>query len=328
MSAADIEAAVRILRTGGVVAFPTETVYGLGADASNPAAVERIFAIKGRPAHHPLIVHLADAAQLPHWARDIPGDARTLAAHFWPGPLTLILKRTPQVPDCVTGGQDTVGLRVPNHPVALALLCAVGGGIAAPSANRFGRVSPTTAAHVRAELGGDVDMILDGGPCRVGLESTIVSLVGERPVILRPGGISRAMLVQVLGSDIQMGAAAEDAPRAPGTLEAHYAPRTPLFVVSAQVLEETARGFAARRQRAGIIQIESGTVPCTEANIRRFMMPRDAETYGQRLYAVLREGDEAGLHALLVEQVPEDDTWLAVHDRLSRAARAHSPDTP
>jgi len=195
----DIVIAAAILQRGGVVAFPTETVYGLGADALNAAAVERIFTIKGRPTHHPLIVHLADAAQLHEWARDIPEIAYTLAAHFWPGALTLILKRAARVPDNVTGGQDTIGLRVPDHPVALELLQKFGGGIAAPSANRFGRISPTAQEHVRTELGSAVDMILDGGPCQVGLESTIVSLVGERPVILRPGGVSREALEAVLG---------------------------------------------------------------------------------------------------------------------------------
>ncbi len=314
-----IEAAVHVLRAGGVVAFPTETVYGLGADASNPAAVERIFAIKGRPAHHPLIVHLAEAAQLPHWARDIPSAAHTLAGHFWPGPLTLILKRTPQVPDCVTGGQDTVGLRVPGHPVALALLRAFGGGIAAPSANRFGRVSPTTAAHVRAELGGDVAMILDGGPCRVGLESTIVSLAGERPVILRPGGISRAMLVQVLGRDIQMGAASADAPRAPGTLEAHYAPRTPLRLVPAAQWEQELARQAVQGKRSAVLSAvrESGAAPKATAH---FLMPADPEGYAQRLYAALREADHAGCDVILVPEPPPGEDWLAIRDRLTRAA--------
>ncbi|MDP1708867.1 MAG: L-threonylcarbamoyladenylate synthase [Gammaproteobacteria bacterium] len=321
--AADIADAVQVLRSGGVVAFPTETVYGLGADASNPAAVERVFAIKGRPAHHPLIIHIADAAQLRRWARDIPQDAHTLTSCFSPGPLTLILKRAPQVPDCVTGGQDTVGLRVPSHPVALELLHAFGGGIAAPSANRFGHVSPTTAAHVHAELGGEVDMILDGGPCRVGLESTIVSLVGDQPVILRPGAISRAMLEQALAKNIRVDAVPHEMPRAPGMLEAHYAPSMPLFVVPVQMLAETARTCAASGQRVGIICIEPGINSLPEAQAQQFVMPHDAEAYGQRLYAVLHEADAAGLQVLLVEQVPGDEAWLAVRDRLSRAAAAH-----
>ncbi len=314
----DIEAAVHVLRTGGVVAFPTETVYGLGADALNPVAVERIFAIKGRPAHHPLIVHLADAAQLPHWARDIPKDAHTLARHFWPGPLTLILKRTPQVPDCVTGGQDTVGLRVPGHPVALALLRAFGGGIAAPSANRFGRVSPTTAAHVRAELGDDADMILDGGPCRVGLESTIVSLVGARPVILRPGAITAGQIEALLEVKIEELSGVET-PRAPGMLKMHYAPRTPLRLVQAAQWEQELARQVVQGKRSAVLSTtrESGAVPKATAH---FLMPADPGGYAQRLYAALREADHAGCDVILVPEPPPGEDWLAIRDRLTRAA--------
>ena len=319
--AADIEAAAQQLRRGGVVAFPTETVYGLGADALNPLAVQRIFAIKGRPAEHPLIVHLATVDQLTRWACDIPPDAYTLARCFWPGPLTLILKRAPQVPEVVTGGQDTIGLRVPSHPLALELLEAFGGGVAAPSANRFGRVSPTTAAHVRAELGHAVDRILDGGPCCVGLESTIVSLVGERPVILRPGAVARAQLAQALGKDIQTGVTPGAELRAPGMLEAHYAPSTPLQIVPTPVLAQTAAACVALGQRVGILHINS--LPLRNKAVQGFALPHDAEAYGQQLYAVLREADAAGLQMLLVEQVPGDEAWLAVRDRLSRAAGAH-----
>uniref|UniRef100_UPI002FDD1BFD L-threonylcarbamoyladenylate synthase n=1 Tax=Pelomicrobium sp. TaxID=2815319 RepID=UPI002FDD1BFD len=210
----EIAKAVDILRAGGLVAFPTETVYGLGADARNPEAVGKIFAAKGRPQHHPVIVHLAEAAQLEAWAVDIPDGARRLAERFWPGPLTLILRRGPGVPDAVTGGQDTVGLRVPAHPVAQALLQAFGGGIAAPSANRFGRLSPTTAQHVEAELDGAVDLILDGGACPVGIESTIVDCAGERPTLLRPGHIGREVLEEALG--VRVEAPGPGAPRAPG----------------------------------------------------------------------------------------------------------------
>jgi L-threonylcarbamoyladenylate synthase len=195
----EIERAVALLRRGELVAFPTETVYGLGADAANPAAVARIFAAKGRPADHPLIVHLPAAEHLARWARDIPAEAEKLAAAFWPGPLTLILKRQPQVPNAVTGGQDTVGLRVPSHPLALELLRAFEGGIAAPSANRFGRISPTTAAHVREELGERVPLVLDGGACPVGIESTILDLSRGVPVLLRPGAIGPADIARVLG---------------------------------------------------------------------------------------------------------------------------------
>jgi tRNA threonylcarbamoyl adenosine modification protein (Sua5/YciO/YrdC/YwlC family) len=195
----EVVRAAALLRAGELVAFPTETVYGLGADASNPGAIARIFAAKGRPADHPLIVHLPDAGQLERWAVDIPEAAHGLAAAFWPGPLTLILRRHPSVSDAITGGQDTVGLRVPNHPLALQLLREFGGGVAAPSANRFGRISPTTAAHVRDELGAAVSMILDGGPCAVGIESTILDLSAGRARILRPGMLDAAAIAAVLG---------------------------------------------------------------------------------------------------------------------------------
>ncbi|HEY5290991.1 MAG TPA: L-threonylcarbamoyladenylate synthase, partial [Burkholderiales bacterium] len=239
---AEIRRAAAILRAGGLVAFPTETVYGLGADASNPAAVAKIFAAKGRPQDHPVIVHLGSIELLPLWAGEIPAAAHKLAAAFWPGPLTLILKRAAGVSDCVTGGQDTVGLRIPGHPVALELLQAFAGaeggrafsGIAAPSANRFGRISPTTAAHVRAELGAAVEWVLDGGECGVGIESTIVDLSRGRAVLLRPGQITPAQIAAVLGDEVAQPDAA--APRVPGAQGSHYAPRTPLHLVAAAEL--------------------------------------------------------------------------------------------
>ena len=211
MTSSDIDQAVAILRAGGLVAFPTETVYGLGADASNDAAVGRVFSVKGRPTDHPLIVHLADAEQLDGWAAIVTPTARLLADAFWPGPLTILVERSASVSLAVTGGRSTVGLRVPDHPVARELLRAFGGGIAAPSANRFGRVSPTTAAHVAADLGEDVDVVLDGGPCRVGVESTIVDLTGEVPVVLRSGGISIDRLEELLGHVVDVRVSAEPA---------------------------------------------------------------------------------------------------------------------
>jgi L-threonylcarbamoyladenylate synthase len=223
----EVSRAADLLRAGELVAFPTETVYGLGADASNPRAVARIFAAKGRPADHPLIVHLPDAAHLPRWAVDIPDAAHKLAAALWPGPLTLILRRHPSVSDAITGGQNTVGLRVPNHPLALQLLREFDGGVAAPSANRFGHVSPTTAAHVREELGTSVALILDGGPCAVGIESTILDLSGTHARILRPGMLDADAIAGILGAPPIVGGS-PDAPRVSGSLEAHYAPRTPL----------------------------------------------------------------------------------------------------
>ncbi|MBI3256331.1 MAG: threonylcarbamoyl-AMP synthase, partial [Actinobacteria bacterium] len=244
-----IAGAVGVLRAGGLVAFPTETVYGLGADASNDDAVRRIFAVKGRPTDHPLIVHLGDADQLDTWAREIPSDARLLAAACWPGPLTLVLWRSSVVSDVVTGGRDSVGLRVPSHPVALDLLRAFGGGVAAPSANRFGRVSPTTAAHVVADLGDDVDLVLDGGACAVGVESTIVDLTGEAPMLLRQGGVSIETIEGVIGRAVI--ATAEGPERAPGMLAAHYAPTARVELVEAHRLQDRLR----------LLTLPPGTMP-------------------------------------------------------------------
>ena len=250
----EIDHAVAVLRAGGLVAFPTETVYGLGADAGNPAAVRKIFEVKGRPSTHPVIVHLADAVQLANWAREVSEVARKLTRQFWPGPLTLVLKRAPGVSDAVTGGQDTVALRVPDHPLALEVLRAFGDGVAAPSANRFGHVSPTTAQHVRDDLGPDVDLVLDGGPCRVGVESTIVDLATDptRPRILRTGAVLASDVARVLGVPVgvPVGLVAGvpvdggDPPpppeemRVPGSHDVHYAPRAGVELVSATVQDE------------------------------------------------------------------------------------------
>ncbi|MBS3936707.1 MAG: threonylcarbamoyl-AMP synthase, partial [Sulfuritalea sp.] len=252
--------AAELLRAGELVAFPTETVYGLGADARNPAAVAKIFAVKGRPADHPLIVHIPDAAHLDRWARDISAAARAVAAKFWPGPLTLILKRHPDVPDCVTGGQDTIGLRVPNHPVALALLKAFAeqgsGGIAAPSANKFGRISPTTAQHVRDDLGeggeSGVALVLDGGPCPVGIESTILAMSDERTTVLRPGMLSGFDIGLFLG---RMPAEAVNASsvKTPGSHLAHYAPRTPLLLVPDDTVAIALRTSIGKKERVAVL---------------------------------------------------------------------------
>ena len=308
----DIAHAVEILRAGGLVAFPTETVYGLGADARNGNAVRKIFAAKGRPADHPVIVHLPSADLLSEWTRGHSKEVDALAAAFWPGPLTLILKRSAQVPDEVTGAQDTVGVRVPGHPLALALLEAFGSGIAAPSANRFGRISPTTAAHVHAELGDSVDMILDGGPCEVGLESTILDLSGGRPHLLRPGAISLAQLGEVLGKEPLVGN--DNAPKAPGTLESHYAPSTPVVIAESltDYLGETSGkklAVLARSQQPAWLESEVWLV-----------LPGDSEAYGQQLYAALHALDAADCDEIVVEAVPEIPEWLAVRDRLGRAA--------
>jgi len=313
----EIERAAALLRAGELVAFPTETVYGLGADASNPHAVARIFATKGRPADHPLIVHLPDASWIDRWAVDVPPAARKLAAAFWPGPLTLILKRHPDVPDAVTGGQDTVGLRVPNHPLALQLLSEFAGGLAGPSANRFGHVSPTTAAHVRAEFGAAVAMVLDGGPCRVGIESTILDLSGGEPRILRPGMLDAADIGAVLGRPPAFGAGG-DAPRVSGSLEVHYAPRTPLQLVPATGIAALARGALDAGERVAVL----APAEIAFAHERLFWTPADPDVkgYAHDLYAALRAMDASGCDRILVARPPADDTWRAVTDRLQRAA--------
>jgi L-threonylcarbamoyladenylate synthase len=312
----DIQRAVALLRQGELVALPTETVYGLGADALNPEAVAKIFAAKGRPSDHPLIVHLPDAEQLTLWARDIPREAIALARAFWPGPLTLILKKEEGVPDIVTGGQDTVGLRVPNHPVALALLRAFGSGVAAPSANRFGRISPTTAGHVRQELGDRVPLILDGGPCEVGLESTILDLSRDVPVILRPGAIGVDDIARVIGRRPRLPGEMEEmtaAPRVSGALAAHYAPRTPLELVDSASLSS--------RLLAGDVVLARTAQPADlPAGVQWVPAPADAAGFAHDLYARLRALDEAGCTRILVEAPPVTPEWAAVADRLGRAA--------
>jgi len=318
----EIARAVRLLRAGELVAFPTETVYGLGADASNPEAVARIFSAKGRPADHPVIVHLWSSFQVEDWAREFPPQGRRLAAAFWPGPLTLVLPRASRVPDVVTGGQDTVALRVPSHPVARALLEAFGGGIAAPSANRHGRVSPTRAAHVHEELGDRVGMILDGGECEVGLESTIVSLAGPQAQLLRPGKVARAELEQVIGPLAQL---SRDAPRVPGSMKSHYAPATPVELIE--------RGAAESRcAELGGQAIVAVLAQRMRPEGLEGVVWRKAETgaaaYGHDLYADLRALDAVGASRILVERVPASAEWTAVRDRLERAAAADTPDAP
>jgi len=312
----DIQEAVAILRAGGLVAFPTETVYGLGADARNPEAIRRLFAAKGRPADHPVIVHLASAEAMPQWVSRVPAAAVTLAAAFWPGPLTLVLPRAAHVLDLVTGGQETVAIRVPSHPVAQALLEAFGDGIVAPSANRFGRLSPTRAEHVRAELGSTVDLILDGGPTDVGVESTIVDLSGARPVLLRPGGITPTQLTAVLGEAPDAPHAAS--PRASGTLPSHYAPRTPLDLIVPDDLEGRAIQRAANGSRVAVLARRKASSALS--GITWHVLSTEAAHYARTLYATLRALDAGGYDRILVEDVPDDDDWLAVRDRLRRAA--------
>jgi len=307
----EIRKAAEILRAGGLVAFPTETVYGLGADASNARAVARLYATKRRPADHPVIVHFGSGGSAFAWAREIPRAARQLAERFWPGPLTLILKRSALAKDFITGGQDTVGLRVPSHPVARGLLEMFQGGIAAPSANRFGLVSPTTAAHVREDLGDDVDLVLEGGPSEVGIESTIVDLSTGSALLLRPGAISRGDLEELLN----VKDAGLSSPRHSGGLERHYAPRTPARLVSTHDLDKEIEKL---KQRVAVLAFSR-----PDERVDYWLrMPRNPEGYARRLYAALRELDTAGCETILVEAPPEAPEWAAVRDRLQKACAA------
>ena len=311
-----IQRAVEVLKGGGVVAFPTETVYGLGGDAENEAAIERIFEIKGRPTAHPLIVHLGDASELASWAAEVSPVAWRLAERFWPGPLTIILRRSARVLDVVTGGLSTVGLRVPNHPVALALLRALGGALAAPSANRFGAVSPTTAAHVRQDLGGAVDLVLDGGSCQIGLESTIVDLSSGAAAILRPGGVSREELEEVMGETVPI---REGGPvRSPGQLHHHYAPRAEVIVATADQLAVRAADLQARGLRVAVSTGEA--VAGLPPQVERIPLPESLADVARALYAVLREVDRRECDVVLITLPPEAGLGLAIADRLRRAS--------
>lgn len=322
---AAIQLAARKLEEGALVAFPTETVYGLGADAENPAAVAKIYAAKGRPANHPVIVHMAPGADIGYWAQAIPPEAHQLIAAFWPGPLTLILKRAAHIPDAVSGGQDSIGVRCPSHPVAMALLTSFKqgkGGVAAPSANKFGHVSPTTARHVLDEFGtgpgSPVACVLDGGQSEVGIESTIVDLSRMNthgPVLLRPGHISVQAIENVLG--VAPGMPDVAAPRASGTLEAHYAPRTPVALLDHEQLPATAQQLCAAGHRVAIISRLAADVP---AAVAQLPLPESAQGYAHALYAALRAMDLADADIILVESPPNDTAWQGINDRLRRAA--------
>ncbi len=304
MTDAIVAQAVRLLAAGGVVALPTETVYGLAADAANDAAVRRIYAVKGRPADHPVILHLPPDADIADYAAgDVPG-LRTLAQRFWPGPLTIVVRKTPAVSDVVTAGQPTVGLRSVDHPLFAAVLARLGRAVAAPSANRFGRVSPTTAQHVRDDLGGDVDLVVDGGPARVGVESTIVDLTGPVPAILRAGAIGAGELSAALGVAVVFRAGGDV--RVPGTLAAHYAPRARLVLVDPARITAEAERLAAGGLRVGVVTL-----------------PADAARAAYELYATLRALDAGGYDVLLATLPADVAANAAVRDRLSRAAAAH-----
>lgn len=319
VDAAAIERAVQVLRDGGLVAIPTETVYGLAADADSEPAVRALFAAKGRPADHPVIVHIEGAESLNEWARDIPDTAHALARAFWPGPLTLVLKRTARAKDIVTGGQDTVGVRSPSHPWMRAVLRAFGGALAAPSANSFGRVSPTTAQHVLNDLGvkprGKIDLILDAGASPVGIESTIVDLSGDAPALLRPGSISREQLRHALGRHIVD--AGSFAPRASGRLDKHYAPRTPLAVMPADEVAETLA--VASNERLAVLAPLHMFENC-RADVTLAIAAADhADEYARSLYANLHRLDNSGADRLVIAAPPTGPHWEAIHDRLRRA---------
>jgi len=313
----EIQRAAEVLRAGGLVAFPTETVYGLGANAEDPVAVARTFQVKGRPPNHPLIVHIDGAAHLDEWAKDVPDTARVLAEHFWPGPLTLVLWRSGRVPLEATGGLETVAVRVPDHPVAQALLAAFGGGITAPSANRFGSVSPTEAAHVRTELGDAVDLVLDGGACQVGVESTIVDVTGSTPAILRPGGVTREDLEAVLG--YSLGVPATSSVRVPGQHPSHYAPRARVILVEpGDVVAEAEQAQRAGR-RVGVLLPAALAGERVEAHAV-VNVPDSPTAYARALYRFLREFDERGCDLVVASLPAEGGMGLAIANRLRRAA--------
>ena len=316
-----IDEAAAILRRGGLVAFPTETVYGLGANALDASAVARIFAAKGRPSYNPLIVHVPNEAAARALASEWPETASRLAHAFWPGPLTIVLRKQAVVPDIVTAGLDSVALRVPAHPVALALLRASGLSLAAPSANRSMALSPTTAQHVARSLGDRVDLILDGGPTTVGIESTVVDLRGERPSILRPGLLGAREIEPVVGALAVPTELAGDAARpAPGMLDRHYAPRAELRLFTATDSAAIAREVAAlagRGARVATLVLDARVEEPAEV----VRMPNDPAHYAQRLYGTLHDLDEAGYDVVYVERVPNDDRWAGVRDRLERAAK-------
>ncbi|MFF9128509.1 L-threonylcarbamoyladenylate synthase [Streptomyces sp. NPDC014889] len=320
-STSDIEKAAGVLRVGGLVALPTETVYGLGANAEDPAAVARIFQVKGRPPSHPLIVHIGGAEQLDDWVQDVPATARLLAEHFWPGPLTLVLRRGARVPLEATGGLETVAVRVPDHPVALALLAAFGGGVTAPSANRFGQVSPTTADDVRAELGDAVDFVLDGGPCEVGVESTIVDVTGDAPSILRPGGMTREDLEAVLGFSLAVPSTSHV--RVPGQHPSHYAPRARVVLVEPERVIAEAELAQELGHQVGVFLPASFAGAPVKAHAV-VAVPASMAAYARGLYGFLRELDQRGCDLIVASLPEEEGLGLAIANRLRRAAGPQS----
>ena len=328
---AAIQQAAQALAAGELLGLPTETVYGLAADASSDSAVAKIFAAKGRPSDHPLIVHIArgatGSAGVAHFATNVPAFAQALMDTFWPGPLTLILPRREDVGAAAAGGQDSIGLRCPAHPVAQAVLqaCAALGvaGLAAPSANKFGRVSPTTAAHVQSEFG-DGLLVLDGGPCAMGIESTIVDCTRGVPVLLRPGSIGRDQIEQACGQPLRDKEAIANAPRASGTLEAHYAPTAKVRLMTAAALQTALDllGTGLDSQAVSIAVYTRQTMRSRSAQVVCRPMPQDAATAAQELFAALRDFDTQGVRLIWIETPPDTPEWEGVRDRLQRASVA------
>jgi L-threonylcarbamoyladenylate synthase len=317
----NIAKAADLLRIGGLVAFPTETVYGLGADAANELAVRKVFQVKGRPYDHPLIVHLSDASQMDEWAEDISELAKKLAKAFWPGPLTIVLKKRSQVLNCVTGNQSTVALRVPSHPVARALLKAFGGGVVAPSANKFTRISPTTASAVHEEFGNDLEMVLDGGACEVGLESTIIDLSGDQPILLRPGKISLQALSDVLGCEVIASTNEKIATRAPGMHHLHYAPETKTILIEPKNIAAFLATLRASDLPVGLVMYSQlGLLQTNHPNVFYVKMSDEPHAYAHELYRTLRAMDNQHYKRIVIEAVPNGVEWDAIRDRLQKAS--------
>lgn len=314
----DINFATKLLKDGALVAFPTETVYGLGADANNPDAIKKVFNLKGRPADHPLIVHLATASQLPLWARDIPQTAWQVAEHFWPGPLTLILLKQEQVSPLITGGQDTIALRIPNHPIALQLLQNFGSGLVGPSANKYGRVSPTSAMHVAMDLGNNVNAILDGGESNIGIESTILNLTGSKPMIMRSGAITAAAISAVLGEEVVYNSDHKPQIRTSGSHESHYAPVTKVSLLNINEILNTIKNLPLQT-KFSVISFNDRPTDLDSA-IYWQQVAIDPVPYAHNLYANLRNHDLLNNSLILIEKPPTNEQWLAILDRLTRAS--------
>lgn len=332
--AASVNLACRILAAGGLVALPTETVYGLAASLDHESALKRIFEVKRRPANHPLIVHVPDSNSARRYVSQFPSAAKELAAAFWPGPLTLVLPRSELVPPCVTGGHPTVAVRVPAHPVALELLRRLGSALAAPSANRFTQVSPTRAAHVAVDLGNDLDLILDGGPCTVGVESTVLDLSTDQPVLLRPGGISREAIELVLEREVALPGEAGPATPSPGQHPLHYSPRANVTIASPSTIWEIAQRSAADGKRVRVFTFRQPPFPCSPADsaassplhsraanaLDYWLFPDDLPELAKQLYSRFREADRDQVELLLVELPSTKGVGQAICDRLRRAA--------